>query len=92
VSDESVKAQMVRAMAPLIEQAQRERKFLHCHYQDMWFSPLALKQAQSRGEFCWGPANWTLRDPSERTKRLEQEVVDATVRLEEWKKTVAGTI
>lgn len=52
-------------MNTLIDKAEAEGKWLHCSYQDLWFSPDELRTAQAQGRFRWGVVNWTLRNPQE---------------------------
>ncbi len=54
----------------LICKAEREGKWLHCNYQDLWFSPSELREHQAKGDFRWGPVNWTLREPSEKASAI----------------------
>jgi hypothetical protein len=56
----------------LIEQARAEKKWLWCQYQDLWFSPDQLAEANRNGRFLWGPVNWILRDPSERVAEAKE--------------------
>lgn len=60
-------------MLALYERAEREGLWLHCHYQDLWFSPAELRERQESGQFCWGPVNWTLRPASECLAQIERE-------------------
>jgi hypothetical protein len=64
-------------LAALIERARSEGKWLHCPYQDLWFSPDELADQNDRGSFRWGPVNWTLRDPIERLEQLEAAAASA---------------
>lgn len=63
------------ALQSLIRQAREERKWLHCSYQDLWFSPTELEREWANGRFRWGAVNWTLRDPK---ILIEQSNADAT--------------
>lgn len=62
-----------KAMNQLIDQAEQEGKWLHCHYQDIWVSPKELQEQQAKGQFRWGVDNWEIRDPEERLQYLERE-------------------
>lgn len=62
---------VIKGMKPMIEKARRNGMWLWSRYQDLWFSPDELESKQAAGRFCWGPANWSLRHPSERLKELE---------------------
>lgn len=64
-------------LAPLIEQARAEGKWLWCNYQDIWFSPDELAKQNANGKFLWGPVNWKLRDPKERLTEAERRASDA---------------
>jgi hypothetical protein len=59
-------------MDDLIDRAEREGKWLHTCYQDIWFKPSELRRARAEGRFLWGVPNWTLRDPRERLAEAEQ--------------------
>lgn len=72
----------------LIAQARAEGKWLHCSYQDLWFSPDQLETANREGRFRWGAVNWTLRDPEEMVRQraddlrcAEQDYLDAVKRV-----------
>lgn len=64
-------------MNAMIDLAAAEGKWLHCGYQDIWFSPAGLRKAQAAGKFCWGPINWSLRDPAEQLQEAERRVQQA---------------
>ncbi len=55
---------IMRQLKPLIQQARNEGSWLHCTYQDLWFTPDELERNNQVGKFLWGPVNWTLRDPA----------------------------
>ncbi len=65
---------MDEAMESLLAQAEREGKWLFCHYQGLWFSPEELRKAQSEGRFRWGAVNWILRDPTEKLAVIDRGV------------------
>lgn len=78
-------------LQPLITQARKEGKWLHCYYQDIWFSPDELEAANQEGRFLWGAVNWTLRDPHEMVqeqaeilKEVERNYIDDQKRLSNW--------
>lgn len=58
----------------LIEQARKEKKWLWCPYQDLWFSPDQLAAENAAGRFRWGPVNWKLRDQAERLAEANDAV------------------
>lgn len=64
-------------LRPLIDQARKERKWLWCHYQDLWFSPDQLAEQNAKGSFLWGPINWKLRDPQQRIDEADARARDA---------------
>jgi len=64
-------------LAELFAEAERDGKWFHCTYQDLWFSPRELRKAQSEGRFRWGPVNWTLRDPQEYVAQHERAALRA---------------
>lgn len=66
-----------RNLSTLIEQAEKDRKWLFCHYQELWFSPQELRALNAKGRFLWGPANWQLRDPEEHVKVLAERIEEA---------------
>lgn len=61
-----------RELAALIDKAEAERKWLWCHYQDLWFSPSQLRAANAEGKFVWGAVNFKLRDPEERIEEANR--------------------
>lgn len=61
-------------LEPLIKQAEEEGKWLHCHYQDLWFHPAELRSANDAGRFLWGACNWMLRDPEERVTQFNKKI------------------
>ena len=71
-------------LAALITKAETEGKWLHCSYQDLWFSPAQLRAENAQGRFVWGVVNWNLRDPKERLARLEQEAKNAATARESF--------
>lgn len=71
-------------LAPLIEQARRERKWLFCSYQELWFSPDELAAQNRAGSFRWGPVNWQLRDPAERLTELAAQIGSAVAAYERF--------
>lgn len=71
-------------LAQLIAQAEHEGKWLHCHYQDLWFSPAELRRANAEGHFLWGVVYWQLRDPDEHLDRLRAEAARAQRAVKEF--------
>lgn len=75
-------------MEALLAQAEREGKWLHTFYQNIWFSPQELRALRAKGEFRWGARNWTLREPLEYLAEVEKAVRDAV----EFRDRVAAQI
>ena len=77
MSEVTTKQEIVALLEPLLAQAEREGKWLHCSYQDLWFSPKQLRERNAAGRFLWGPVNWTLRDPHEKLADLLDRAASA---------------
>lgn len=87
----------MKELNDLIDRAEREGKWLFCHYQSLWFSPSELRQHNAVGRFRWGVVNWTLRDPSElldstkaKLKHAQEELENVTRRIQEASATAQG--
>lgn len=52
-------------LEPLLQSAEANGKWLHCAYQNLWFTPSELRANHREDRFVWGAVNWTLRDPAE---------------------------
>lgn len=61
---------ILAGLEPLLQDAEAEGKWLHCAYQNLWFSPEELRAHHRDGRFVWGAINWSLRDPA--VYRLEE--------------------
>jgi phage host-nuclease inhibitor protein Gam len=70
----SEREEILESLEPLFEQAEKEKLWFYCSYQDMWFSPRELKDMQKAGRFVWGAVNWTLRDPLNKVKEIEVKI------------------
>ena len=70
------------ALAPLIEQAEREGKLLESTYQNILFTPTELRRANAEGRFRWDLVNWRLRDIADVLKGYEASVENAKQELE----------
>jgi hypothetical protein len=71
-------AEAVRqALLPVIEEARRAGLWLNSGYQDLWFSPDELESLNLAGQFLWGPANWTLRDPKGHVAQMRKQITAA---------------
>jgi len=79
-------------LSGLIEKAERERLWLHCAYQDLWFSPAELRKENAKGRFLWGPENWELRDPAEGLARLRSRAADAKSEVERFEGRLGGKL
>ena len=77
-----------QTLSELIDQAEAEHKWLYYHYQNMWFSPQELRDANAEGRFRWRVVNWRLRDPQEKLKRLREHVKPSQKELEEFKEKI----
>lgn len=77
---ECTREEVLDDLEPLIREAERTGKWLHCVYQDLWFSPAELRAENAGGHFIWGAVNWTLRDPLDEYARLCKEVHDSQAR------------
>ncbi len=71
----------MKTLNDLITEAEKQDLWLHCSYQDLWFSPTELREANKLGQFRWGPVNWTLRDPVERVEALRTKVIRSELDL-----------
>ncbi len=67
----------MKKLKELIDQAEREGKWLFCSYQQLWFSPSELRAANQEGRFRWGAMNFRLRDPSEKLTQLSNSIRSA---------------
>jgi len=74
----------------LIEQARNEGKWLHCAYQDLWFSPNELEKENANGRFRWRPENWEVCNPCVEVAQLQKEVSNAQDALVSFEKRVAN--
>lgn len=72
--NEADNALVMGPLNELIDQAEREGKWLWCRYQDMWFSPAELRAETTNGRFRWGAVNWRLRDPQEHLDAARQNI------------------
>lgn len=67
------RAKILESLAPLFAEARSKGLWFHGYYQDLWFSPDELAARHAQGRFIWGAANWELRDPGEKLKRLDAD-------------------
>lgn len=67
----------------LIEHARKEKKWLFCGYQCLWFTPDELETANNSGKFLWGTVNWTLRDPQEKIDEIQKQIDELGKQLAE---------
>ena len=62
------------SLEPLFQQAERDGLMFHCQYQDLWFTPKQLREAQSQGKFLWGKCNWHLRPRAAYRLKLSNKI------------------
>lgn len=74
----------------LYDDAKASGRWFWCRYQDMWFTPDELKQANAEGRFRWGPVNWRLRDPNERLEEIDKEIQCLQEQRELFKQRIAS--
>lgn len=72
---------MYDSMQKMIQEAREKGLWLWASYHDLWFSPDELESQQAEGQFCWGPANWELRDPSNQVSYLKWRATNAEEEL-----------
>lgn len=75
------KESIIESLQPLFWEATQKGLWFHCNYQDMWFSPKELRAAQAKGNFVWGPVNWTLKPPQALKMQLQTNVSNAQAGL-----------
>ena len=68
----------------MILEAKNTNQVIHCQYQDLWWTPTEFANDLDDGRFHWGRKNFTIRDPSEHTKQLENARDSAIQQLERW--------
>ena len=71
------------ALTSLIKEARLKGLWLYAYYQDLWFSPDELEQANKEGRF-WSES-FIIRDPRELIDKLEQEVLSIRTKLKKVK-------
>lgn len=62
------------SLEPLLEKAQKEKRWLWSKHQGFYVSPKQLRSALKKGLFRWGPENWTLVPYAKRQEELMQEI------------------
>lgn len=84
----------IKSLEPLFDKAKKEGLWFFCDYQCLWFTPLELKECLKKGEFVWGAENWSLRNPQEKLKQIEnreraiqQEKKEFLSKLNNYEKT-----
>lgn len=87
----ATKEEILALLEPLLQQAEKEKKWLFCRYQLLWFSPAELRAALKENRFVWGPVNWELHDPQERLHELELAVSRAECSVRKFKNRLAQT-
>jgi len=68
----------------MVREARNDGKVIHCCYQNIWWTPTEFANDLNSGRFNWGRENFTLRDPSEHTKQLENARDSAIQQLKRW--------
>ena len=58
----------------LCKEAEEKKLWIHCHYQNLWFTPNELRTANADGRFIWGRVNFTLRDPQEKLDEIDRQI------------------
>ena len=71
-------------LLPLIEQAEREGKWLREKIDHTTFTPSELREKNDNGYFRWGPENWVLDDPQEILESIDRQIA----KLEQKKQSV----
>lgn len=84
------KTKILNSIEYLFEVAEREGLWFYSGYQGIWFSPKELREEHANGKFIWGESNWTLRDPFDRLKELENEKVLIDRNIQGLKKRISG--
>ena len=74
-----------------IERARNQGKWLHCHYQDLWFSPDELEAQNRKGKFLWGEVNWSLRNPQEHIRELQNRIVEIEKEISVFDRRIAAS-
>lgn len=72
-NDPNSKEAILAGLEPLIQQAEREGKWLRCGYYDIRMPPAELRKAHAKGSFLWGVVNWDLIEVPEYTKVIISE-------------------
>lgn len=80
--------EIINGMQPLYEKAEKEGLWFWSRYQDLWFSPSELKEAQGQGRFLWGYVNWELRDPKEKIAQLQRTKSTIDEEIERFKSRI----
>lgn len=80
--------EIIASLQPLFEEARSKKLWFHSNYQDLWFSPTELLEAQMQGKFIWSAENWQLRNPNEhilylgaKKEAIEKEILAFTLRI-----------
>ena len=82
--------EIVSELDALKAEARANGFYLHCSYQDIWMTPDQLDAENKAGRFRWSAENWRVRDPAERTARLENAVKNAQDELDSWRVEVSA--
>lgn len=73
------------SLGDLIRRAEQTGMWLWSRYQNLWFSPDALRRENAAGRFLWDAENFQLRHPCERRAQLEKRAQEAAADLLRFK-------
>lgn len=84
--EERKAAENIAALKGMFARARSEDLWFWTSCQDLWFHPDELERLQNEERrFCWGPANWELRDPMEQVAEIDAMIAK---KLEEKTRTM----
>ncbi len=79
------KADIVRTLEPLFQQALENGLWFYNAHHSIWFSPGELIAEIENDKFVWGAVNWELRNPEERIEEIHQEILFQCESLHTWR-------
>jgi len=83
---------ILKGLEPLFKRAKEENLWFHCNYQDLWFSPMELREEHKNGKFIWGFENWQLLDPKSQIKSMVRRIVNTKKEIEQFKKRITDNL
>lgn len=83
--DQDKKRAVLEGYEPLFQQAEAEKLWFWCDYQNIWLSPQELRECHKKNQFLWSTNNWQLRNPEEELLRLEARAIAAQKDVERYK-------